>query len=269
VRAAPAHAKINLALVVGPLRDDGKHEVATILQRLDLHDDLEIEPHSSLEIHGFEADTLVRAALERLASVAGIRAGWRVGIEKRIPVASGLGGGSSDAASALVLANAGLGEPLPAEKLHELAAEIGADVPFFLSGPAQLATGDGTVLQPLALPTEWEVLLLLPRSARKESTRAVYERFDARGGARGYARRRDELLSALVAVREPGDLASLPRNDLVSSPLAMQLEELGALRADVSGAGPVVYGLFEERALAERARSEVRSLGETWLTRPV
>ena len=96
-----APAKLNLALVVGPLRPDGRHEVATVLQAIDLCDDIELEPADSLVVEGFAEDTIVRAALIRLAEAAGVTPGWRVRIEKRIPVAGGLGGGSSDAAAAL------------------------------------------------------------------------------------------------------------------------------------------------------------------------
>ena len=266
--AAHAYAKINLALVVGPLREDGKHEVVTVLQCVELHDDIELEP-GSLDVSGFEEDALVAGALETLAAAAGVSPSWRVRIEKRIPVSAGLGGGSSDAAAALRLANAALPEPLSGEELHGVAAAIGADVPFFLRDGAQLATGDGTGLRPIALPTGYEVLLVLPAGSAKQSTRGVYRRFDERAGAHGFGERRDALLQPLEAIREPRDLARLPGNDLASSPLAHRLRELGAFRADVSGAGPVVYGLFDDPLDAERAREALRTAGETWLTRPV
>ena len=110
---ASATAKVNLALVVGPARADGKHEVVTVLQRLALADRVELTPGDGLTVEGFAEDTLVRAALTSLALEAGVRPRWRARISKHIPVASGLGGGSSDAATALLLANATLDEPLP------------------------------------------------------------------------------------------------------------------------------------------------------------
>src|SRR5581483_6137280 len=102
---APAHAKINLALVVGPHRPDGKHEVATVLQRLALCDWIDVEPAGELAVEGFPEDTLVAGALRRLAEAAGVEPCWRARIEKHLPVAAGIGGGSSDAATALRLAN--------------------------------------------------------------------------------------------------------------------------------------------------------------------
>src|SRR6185436_17247775 len=148
---APAAAKINLALVVGPVRDDGKHEVLTVLQRIDVVDRIQVDPATELRIDGFREDTLVRSALEGLAAVVGVEPRWRVRIEKAIPVAAGLGRGSSDAATALRLANETLDSPLSPAELHGIAAGIGADVPFFLAHGPQLGSGDGSDLEPLDL----------------------------------------------------------------------------------------------------------------------
>jgi len=251
-----APAKINLALVVGPVRPDGKHELTTVYQALELGDEIEVEPADETSVTGFD-DTIVRSALALLGG------GWRVRIEKRIPVAAGLGGGSSDAAMALRLANAQLEAPLAADELHALAARVGADVPFFLRDGPQLGTGDGTVLAPIELPQDYTVLLLLPADTVKSSTADVYAAFDARDGATGYAAREAALRAALAS-----GLAALPPNDLASSPLAERLRAEGAFRADVSGAGPIVYGLFETTADAEQAEAALRGLGETWISRP-
>jgi 4-diphosphocytidyl-2-C-methyl-D-erythritol kinase len=268
VRRAPAPAKLNLALVVGPRRDDGRHELATVLQRLDLADRIAVEPARSLRVEGFPDDSLVRGALETLAEAAGVEPGWEARIWKRIPVAAGLGGGSSDAATALRLANETLPEPLPSSTLHQLARELGADVPFFLTAGPQLGEGTGSELTKLDLPQDYWVLLVLPRTASKHSTAAVYEGFDEREGADGYAERRARLDEALAAVKRPRDLAGLPPNDLVSSPLAGELRELGAFRADVTGAGPTVYGLFHHRSPALAAERQLRARGRTWITIP-
>lgn len=264
-----AHAKINLSLVVGELRPDGMHEIATVLQRLGLHDDVALEPSTDFVVDGFADDTLATSALVALAERAGVEPRWRVTIEKRIPVAAGLGGGSSDAAAAILLGNASLAEPLTPDELHQLASGIGADVPFFLRGGAQLATGDGTTLRPLELPQDYVVLLVVPHGTTKKSTGEVYRAFDELRGGAGYDGRRAELEAALGRLATGRDLALLPRNDLVASPMSERLEELGAFRADVSGAGPTVYGLFDDERHAERARDALGELGTTWLTRPV
>ncbi len=259
----PAPAKLNFALVVGPVRDDGKHELATVYQRIDLGDRITVEPAEDTTVEGFP-DTIVGRALGLL----GAPHGWRVRIEKNTPVAAGLGGGSSDAATALRLANGQLENPRTPEELHALAADVGADVPFFLYDGPQLGTGDGTTVEPLDLPQDFAVLLVVPNGAVKPSTRSVYESFDARRGSDGYAERVAALRAALAEVRRPRDLAALPPNDLARSPVADQIAAAGAFRADVTGAGPAVYGLFHSLADAERARRSLRGLGASWVTVP-
>jgi 4-diphosphocytidyl-2-C-methyl-D-erythritol kinase len=261
VRRARATAKINLALVVGPPRADGLHELATVLQRIDLADEIELSDAETLIVTGFPGDTLVTRALEALAAAEGREPRWHVTIDKRIPVAAGLGGGSSDAAAALELAN----ESLPPERLHDLAATIGSDVPFFLTHGPQLATGTGTDLEPIELPRHYWIALVLPAGARKESTASVYERFDAPAG---FAERRGDLLETLQRVRGATDLALLPSNDLASSPLAAELRGLGAFRADVSGAGSAVYGLFAREHEARAAAAAMATRGRSWVTTP-
>jgi 4-diphosphocytidyl-2-C-methyl-D-erythritol kinase len=263
---APAPAKINLGLVVGPPRDDGKHELLTVYQRVGLADRIDVDESDGLSVEGFAADTLVRTALELLAEQAGVEPRWRVRIEKRLPVAAGLGGGSSDAATALRLANTTT--QLAGDALHDVAARVGADVPFFLREGPQLGSGDGTTLEQVDLPQDFWIVLLLPSGARKESTGAVYAAFDARDGAAGWDGRAAAFRAALANVRRPRDLAALPPNDLARSPLADELRASGAFHADVSGAGPTVYGLFHHRADAERARKGLRGRGRTWLTAP-
>jgi len=264
----PAPAKVNLALVVGPRRPDGRHEVVTVLQRLDLADRITIDHAERLAVNGFRDDTIVREALVRLAGAAGVDARWKARIDKRIPVAAGLGGGSSDAAAALTLANRTLPRPLDAEALHGLAAGLGADVPFFLQPGPALATGTGVDLSTLELPQDFWVVVVLPKGETKRSTADVYGAFDDRGGGEGFGERRAALLEALDSVSRPRDLARLPPNDLASSPIAAELLAQGAFRADVTGAGPAVYGLFMQRAAAELAAAALRPLGRTWVTVP-
>jgi 4-diphosphocytidyl-2-C-methyl-D-erythritol kinase len=251
---------------VGPTRGDGKHEVLTVLQALDLADRISVRRGDRVEVAGFAGDTLVRRALEIVRDLTG--SSFVATIDKRIPVAAGLGGGSSDAAAALRGANALLGGSLSAATLQEVAAGLGADAPFFLHGGAALGTGDGSDLEPLDLPTDYAVLLVLPRGAAKESTGAVYAAFDERAGDAGFEERAAALRAALRDLGDASGLAALPPNDLVSSPLAGALLDHGALRADVTGAGPVVYGLFASEGDARAVAGRVPGVEATWIARP-
>jgi len=264
MKRAPAAAKINLALVVGPLRTGGRHELVTVYQRIALSDRLAVERAPTVQVEGFDGDTLVHRALETVADGTGFRAR----ITKRIPVAAGLGGGSSDAATALRLANALRESPLPDDELHAAACELGADVPYFLVDGPRLGTADGTDLSPLELPQDYWVVLVLPKHVRKASTGDVFATFDSRGGQDGFEERRASLFAALERVRRPRDLAALPPNDLATSPVAEELLRLGAFRADVTGAGPTVYGLFLHGMQARAAGRQLSGKARTWVTAP-
>ena len=264
-----APAKLNLALVVGPRRPDGMHEVVTVLERLTLADTIGIRRAEVTSVDGFDDDTLVREALDEVTRRAGVATGFEARIDKSIPVAAGLGGGSSDAAAALRLANDLLETRLPLDELDAIAASLGADVPFFLREGPQLGTGDGTTLAPVTLPRAYTVLLVLPDGAHKSATADVYAAFDERRGEAGYDERRTHVLATLDDLTAETDLAALPPNDLASSALSEELRSLGAFRADVTGAGPIVYGLFVERAGAERARDVLGSdLAGSWIAEP-
>jgi 4-diphosphocytidyl-2-C-methyl-D-erythritol kinase len=264
VKRAAAAGKINLALIVGAVRDDGRHELVTVYQRVALCDHITVDRAPALRVEGFRGDTLVRRALEAVADGSSFSAT----IRKRIPVAAGLGGGSSDAATALRLANSLRDSPLREDDLHAAARRLGADVPYFLVDGPQLGQGDGTGLTPLELPQDYWIVLVVPSDAAKPSTGDVYGAFDARTGEQGYEERRAQLLSALGEVRRPRDLAALPPNDLASSPLADELIQLGAFRADVTGAGPAVYGLFLHGDQARAAQRRISPRGRTWVTAP-
>ena len=265
---AYAPAKVNLALVVGPLRTDGKHEVATVLERLSLADMVAVRRAPETRVGGFAGDTLVRGALDAVTRAVDGAVFFEARIEKRVPVAGGLGGGSSDAAAALTLANSLLEQPLEVDVLERLAGSLGADVPFFLRDGTQLGIDDGTTLLSIGLPRDYAVLLALPHGAVKASTADVYAAFDARRGDVGYDDRRAALLGALEHLSRAADLGHLPSNDLASSPLAPELRDLGAIRADATGAGPVAYGVFPDRDAAERAAAALGHRASTWVATP-
>ena len=265
---AAAPAKLNLALVVGPLREDGKHELVTVLERLSLADTIAVRRATETRVLGFADDTLVSAALGAITAASDGAPCFETQIDKRIPVAGGLGGGSSDAATALQLANELLDVPLTADALERIAASLGADVPFFLHPGAQLATGDGTTLEPIELPRDYTVVLALPSGVAKASTASVYAGFDARNGANGFEERRAQLERALGRISTARDLHGLPPNDLARSAFADEMLRLGAFRGDVSGAGPVVYGLFTDADEATQAAAALEAGAAVWVAQP-
>lgn len=272
IRAAAA-AKLNLSLVVGPARADGLHELTSVFQRIDIVDRIAIEEARGLLVEGFADDTLARAALSAIIDETGCDTGFRVNIEKSIPVAAGLGGGSADAGTVLSLANDLLGKPLDDDALARIGFGLGADVPFFLRTGPQLVEGAGERCSPVELPQDYWVLLALPDDIEKSSTAEIYGRFDRAKGERGYAERRADLLAVLAGSGRASDLGLLPANDLGPHtgglPLVQELADLGAFRADVSGAGPAAYGLFSHQRQALAARERLRGAKQAWVTVPV
>ena len=172
------YAKINLTLEILGKRADGYHEVRTVMQTVGLADRLEVTAAADLSFTCSDPalatpDNLVYRAARLLQAEYAVRTGAALRLEKRIPVAAGLGGGSSDAAATIVALNRLWNLQLSLTEQRRLAAALGSDVPFFLTGGTALATGRGERITPLPpLPQYWVVLVLLPRVL---STAAVYQ----------------------------------------------------------------------------------------------
>ncbi|MGH9173909.1 MAG: 4-(cytidine 5'-diphospho)-2-C-methyl-D-erythritol kinase, partial [Vicinamibacterales bacterium] len=246
-------AKINLGLEVVGRRPDGYHELVTILQTVSLFDRFEwTATGSEFEYEG-PADVPVATDLVRRA-LAGApdRENWtgRLRVVKRIPVAAGLGGGSADAALALRLAflDADDGE------LEQRAAELGADVPFFIGGGTALATGTGTTLTRLATPRLWCVLVT-PDVEIAEKTRALYDGLEPHDYSEG------AIVRDIMATLAIGNSLILSPPNAFSRRLLRypviryaydRLGQAGASIISVSGAGPTLYALTESYAEAAR-----------------
>lgn len=174
-----AYAKINLTLEILGHRNDGFHEVKSILQTIDLADRLDLEPASCLRVDcddpslNGEANLIWDAAVS-LAARAGIEPMAHIFVRKRIPVGMGLGGGSSDAATALLALNQLWGVGLPVDEMYSMAAKIGSDVPFFLKGGTALSEGRGERVSGLPAVAQMPVLLVWPDETFEDKTRKLY-----------------------------------------------------------------------------------------------
>ncbi|WFF74061.1 4-(cytidine 5'-diphospho)-2-C-methyl-D-erythritol kinase [Proteiniclasticum sp. QWL-01] len=259
-----AYAKINLTLDVTGKRADGYHLLQMVMQTIDLADDVSVElagegialtcnlPYVPVT----EKNIAYRAAV-RFLEATGIHSGVRIHLEKRIPVAAGLAGGSTDAGAVLTALNGLTGHPLTQEKLLELGLSLGADVPFTMTGGTALCEGVGEIITPLPdFCNHWVLLVKPPFGV---STRQVFTDF------RLDRVRRHPATQAVQAAIAADDLAGVARHlgnvlenvTLTRHPLLRNLKtELirrGALGSLMSGSGPTVFGLFDSEAAARDA----------------
>jgi 4-diphosphocytidyl-2-C-methyl-D-erythritol kinase len=255
-----AMAKINLSLRLLGLRRDGYHELRTTLQSLALHDTLTLRPSRgplSLTCDDPECPTdasnLVWRAAERLWRADGRKgkpAGVTIDIRKRIPMQAGLGGGSSDAASALRALAAFWGMAAGEATLRDIARRLGADVAFFLEGGTALGVGLGDVLYPLTDQPPAAVVLVHPGFG--VSTRDAYAWWDATPGRENPTSKRASSRPALGRLPESGNDLEPPvvEKHPVIGRLARRLATLGATSAAMSGSGSAVFGLFPDESEA-------------------
>lgn len=256
-----APAKLNLCLYVGPTREDGLHEIASIFEPLELSDELRIGEAEGEDDEVVCAEVGGPNLVEK--ALAGMRgAGWespalRVEIGKRIPVAAGLGGGSADAAAVLRL---GRGE---LEGLRGIAASVGADVPSQLQPRPCVVSGAGEVIEPVQ-PPGGHALVLIPQTMGL-TTADVYAEADRLGHNRGDSELesiRRKLRDAVVDGASPLDYPEHLVNDLQEAAVSLRpeitealdaLTDAGAAHAMVTGSGPTAFGLFATRDAADRA----------------
>jgi 4-diphosphocytidyl-2-C-methyl-D-erythritol kinase len=262
-----AFAKINYALEVRGVRDDGYHEISTVMQSVSLADEVEIERSKegfalriepeAAEVGPAERNT-VYVAWKLLCELSGAELPVEVTLRKRIPAGAGLGGGSADAAATLYGLNELFGLGLDAGVLRGVGAKIGADVPFVLMGGTALAEGVGDVLTPLPAPPAHRLLVAKPEPGA--DTGEIYRSYDERPGEG------TSSVEPVVAALRTGDLSALAGavdNDLtpVTASFVPEVEaykrellRTGSLGAAMSGTGTAVYGIFATEEDAETAK---------------
>jgi len=256
-------AKVNLHLSVGPRRRDGFHELITIFQAVDLHDEVVASPGPGLQlmIEGpgaerlpTDARNLAWRAADLLALHAGVAPDVTLRIVKAIPIAGGMAGGSADAAATLLACSHLWQTATPRSELLTLAAELGSDVPFALTGGTALATGRGEVLTPVLSTGEFHWVLAFATGGI--STPAAYGEFDRVNPQPAPPAAADAVLDA-VRSGDPRRLARALHNDLQPAALALAPtlkrtlaagRELGALAGIVSGSGPTCAFLAADAA---------------------
>ena len=265
-----SHAKINWTLDVLFKRDDGYHELRTIYQTVSLHDTLVItETDGPIEIvcddprvPCDETNLVFKAAA--LLQEAGTPKGARIEIEKCIPVAAGLGGGSSNAAATLLALVKLWQVEIDERNLVRIAASLGSDVPFFLMGGTALGVGRGEEVYPIEQVGSEHLLLVNPGFS--VSTRDAYEKLSRLTRPEAA----NNIPFTLLAAKGISGLPLVARNDLEEVVLAAHPEiaevkrrllSLGARHAQMSGSGATVFGVFDNSQMIERAESEVRATG--------
>ncbi|MGW8481625.1 4-(cytidine 5'-diphospho)-2-C-methyl-D-erythritol kinase [Microbacterium sp. NPDC055903] len=280
-----APGKINVFLGVGDRHEDGYHALATVFQAVSLYEDVIARPSDgfSIVVKGvadpstvpLDDRNLAMRAAKLLAAVTGYDGGVALELRKGVPVAGGMGGGSADAAAALLACDALWGTGLSPARLHELAARLGADVPFALHGGTAVGTGRGDQLSPALARGRFDWVLVL--SEEGLSTPVIYRRLDEHR-AHGEALADDPPMSldvpipVLQALRagDPHSLAASMHNDLEVAAVQEkpELQEIireglnaGALSGIVSGSGPTVAFLCDSADSARYVQQELEERG--------
>ena len=273
-----ANAKINLALAIKYKRNDGYHEVEVIYQEIDYHDTLNISQSERIEF--FTDSPLLKNEPTNLCIIAAKILkeefkipGLKIRLDKRLPIGAGLGGGSSDAAAILKNGLKLYNITYSTDRLLNIAAKIGADVPFFLIGGTAYGTGKGEILNALKLNEKYYVLLLLPDDrvstqwAYKNLNLALTRKYD------GYKFKGFKLKNLSVKNFRSefyNDFEDLVFKEFPNlSFLKEELYNQGAVFASLSGSGSALYGLYLSKSSAEKAKKILSHRFRCQLCRPV
>lgn len=267
-----APAKINWFLRVLGRRADGFHEIQTLMQCISLYDELSFAPSETIEVVtqspiSPRKNLVLRAAM-LLAERAGIDDGALITLSKRIPIAAGLGGGSSDAATTLMGLNRFWGLGLPAKKLMEIGAELGSDIPFFIGEPCAIAEGRGERITDVGMGRALPLLLLKPEAG--VSSAMAYKGVTAYSGPVADV---DLVIRALEAA-DGAAMSELLKNDLEPPAFAIspEIERLkadlmsaGAIFSAMSGSGSTVFGVFDSEGSVQRAAESFSGRPGLWV----
>lgn len=279
-----AKAKINLGLDVLRKRPDGYHEVKMIMQSVELHDDLEMEVteeagiHLTCNVEGLPTDgsNLICRAADLLMKEKQVDKGVRIHLTKRIPMAAGMAGGSTDAAAAMLGINELFDLGFTKKELMDRAVRIGADVPYCIMGGTALSEGIGEILSPLPDMPDCHILIAKPDI--DVSTAFVYGNLKAAEltwhpdiDGMTEALREQSLEGITDRLGNVLETVTVPAHPVISA-IKEQMKKSGAMGALMSGSGPTVFGIFDKKEVAEQALHQMKDsklAGTVCLTRPV
>ncbi len=266
-------AKINLCLKIGKRLKSGYHNIESVMQLIQLHDRIsfEILNEDKIAIESNNKDmenknNLAYKAALLLKNKLNIKKGVKITIEKNIPIAAGLGGGSSNAASTLIALNKIWGLSQSAKKLAGFAIEIGSDIPFFIWGKASLVGGIGDKVKPLKKSTSINIVLVNP--GIKVSTAWAYREFDKHKSKPTPGKSVKDLINAL-AKKDIKKVSENLYNDFepliekkfkIVKEIKANFRKFGALNSIISGSGPTVIGLFDSIYTAREAYFKLRDM---------
>lgn len=266
-----AYAKINLGLDVLRRREDGYHEVKMIMQTVGIHDVLTFREEAdgvlvltvdSMQIPDNEDNLIIKAA-RLLLQTAGIQKGVSINLQKNIPVAAGMAGGSTDAAATLVGLNELFGLAYSKEDLQKMGVKLGADIPYCIMGGTALSEGIGEKLSPLPAPPA--AYLVVAKPDLMISTKYVYENLHANSltehpdiDAMVEALKDQDLHKLCFLMGNVLETVTEKENPIITELKALMIEE-GAIGSLMSGSGPTVFGIFEDQDKANKCLSEIRA----------
>lgn len=265
-----AFGKINLTLDILHKRSDGYHEVAMVMQAISLSDKVivdktfgDIKVTTNIPDLACDESNLAYKAAKIVKDIYQVKAGAQIAIEKHIPMAAGLAGGSADAAAVLRAVNKLWSLHLTMEELERIGAKLGSDVPFCLRGGTMLATGRGEILSPLSSMPECYLVLAKPRIS--VSTAWVYQHYNVKE-----ARRHPDTAKMLNALNQQDitgvaaeicnvlESVTIPEHPEIAL-LKEELRALGAMSSMMSGSGPTVFGLMPDKKAAEAAAETIKA----------
>jgi len=233
-----AYAKINLTLQVLNKRKDNFHNINSIMQQIDLYDELLFDSSNKIIIKSQFKDDLVKKTAEKLKQLFDIKQGIKITVKKNIPTGAGLGGGSSDAALTLLVLNKLWDINLHLKDLEDIALELGTDIPFFLRANCALITGKGNKIKPI---NGKEHIILLVNPGYEISTKEAYKK----------------LSKIKNKAKYDNDFMNIQSKDVLN--IIKELKQLKATKTSITGKGPTCFGIFKNKAEATKAYNTLKN----------